>query len=258
VILDDIVARTRADLPARRAARSLEHLASDVSALPPVRSLAAALRRPGQVACIAEFKRRSPSRGWIREEASVADVVPRYVAAGAAALSVLTDEPFFGGRLSDLQAARPLANVPILRKDFIVDPYQIAEARAAGADAILLIVAALDDATLANLFAAAEHWGVETLVEAHDAKEVERAVALGATVIGINHRDLRTFEMVQDLAIRLRPHVPADRILVAESGIHTRADVMRLQQGGIEAMLVGESLMRAADPAAALGALLGT
>jgi indole-3-glycerol phosphate synthase len=210
------------------------------------------------VACIAEFKRRSPSRGWIHEGAAVADVVPRYAAAGAAALSVLTDEPFFGGRLGDLQAARALVELPILRKDFIVDPYQIAEARAAGADAVLLIVAALDDATLASLFAAAGRWGVETLVEAHDAGEVARAVALGATVIGVNHRDLRTFEMVQDLAIRLRPQVPADRILVAESGIHTRADVERLQHGGIEAMLVGESLMRAAEPGAALRALLGT
>jgi len=258
VILDEILARTRADLVARRAATSLADLERAIAARGRPRSLAAALRRPGQITCIAEFKRRSPSKGWIREGAGVADVVPRYAAAGAAALSVLTDQPFFGGSLPDLTAARGLVDIPILRKDFVVDAYQIAEARAAGADAVLLIVAALDDATLKGLFEATRRWGLEALVEAHDAGEVARAVAVGAEIIGVNHRDLRTFEMVPDLAIELRAQVPGDRVLVAESGIHTRADVERLLAGGIDAMLVGESLMRAPDPAVALRALLGS
>jgi len=257
MILDEILARTRADLPARQAVRPWSILEREVALRRPARSLAGALRRPGQVTCIAEFKRRSPSKGWIREGAAVSDIVPHYAAAGASALSVLTDEPFFGGRLADLTAARALVDIPILRKDFIVDEYQIAEARAAGADAILLIVAALDEPTLRLLFAAAARWGAECLVEAHDREEVERAVALGATVIGINHRDLRTFQMVPDLALELRPHIPRECILVAESGIRTRGDVERLGAGAIDAMLVGESLMRAPDPGQALRELLG-
>lgn len=257
MILDDILARTRADLETRKRERPLAAVEREAAARPPARSLAAALRRPGAIACIAEFKRRSPSAGWMGAEADLAATARAYAAGGAAAMSVLTDEPFFGGRLADLAVARAAVGVPILRKDFIVDRYQIAEARAAGADAILLIVAALDDAALADLLGAASAAGLEVLVEAHDEAEVARAVALGARIIGVNNRDLRTFTVDRELVIRLRARVPADRIVVAESGIRDAADVARLRAAGVDAMLVGETLMRAPAPAAALRALIG-
>ena len=179
-----------------------------------------------------------------------------YAAGGASALSVLTDVPFFGGRLGDLEPARVASGLPVLRKDFIVDPYQILEAAAAGADAILLIVAALDDTTMMELLGMARATGLDVLVEAHDQDEVERAVEAGAQIIGINNRDLRTFTVDRELAARLRPSVPADRIVVAESGIRDAADVARLRDAGVDAILVGETLMRAPDPAAALRGLL--
>ena len=256
MILDDIIARTRTDLAERRAQRPLRAVEAATRALPPVRSLAAALRKPGRVTCIAEFKRRSPSAGWIRQHASPADIATAYVGAGAAALSILTDEPFFGGSLEDLGAARAAVGVPILRKDFMIDRYQVAETRAAGADAMLIIVSALDDATIAGLLADAREFGLEVLVEAHDRQEVERAVSLGAAIVGINNRDLKTFTVDRELAIRLRPLVPADRLIVAESGIRDAADLRRVGDAGIDAVLVGESLMRASDPGAALRALL--
>jgi len=256
MILDDILARTRIDLVARQRQRPLAELEAAARNLPPVRSLRAALRREGRVTAIAEFKRRSPSLGWIREGADVGAVVASYAAAGAAALSVLTDEPFFGGTLADLERARSLVEIPILRKDFIVDAYQIGEARVAGADAVLLIVAALDDATLRSLFAACARWGVEALVEAHDADEVARAVALGAAIIGINHRDLRTFTLDRELAVRLRPGIAAQTVVVAESGIRVPADLQRLGAAGIDAVLVGETLMKAPEPGAMLAELL--
>lgn len=256
MILDEILARTRADLPERKRARPVEQLRAAAARMPTPRDFAAALRRPGTVACIAEFKRRSPSLGWINERAEVSVMVRAYAAGGAAALSVLTDGPFFGGRLDDLAAARGAVDLPILRKDFIVDPYQVLEARVAGADALLLIVAALDDATLRALLEATRSLGMTALVEAHDAEEVERAVASGAEIVGVNNRDLRTFTVDRELAIRLRPTIPAGRVLVAESGIRDAADVARLRAAGVDAMLVGEALMRSAEPAAALRALL--
>lgn len=256
MILDDILARTRADLPARQVARPWATLETLVRDLAPARDLRSALRQPNRVTAIAEFKRRSPSAGWIREGALVEDVVRGYVKAGAAALSVLTDEPFFGGALADLSAARRVAPVPILRKDFVVDEYQIAEARAAGADAVLLIVAALDQPTLQRLLVACARWGVQALVETHDGEEVARAVDLGAAIIGVNHRDLRTFTLDRELAIRLRERIPADRVLVAESGIRDAADVQRLGAHAVDAVLVGETLMRATDPGVALANLL--
>jgi indole-3-glycerol phosphate synthase len=256
MILDDILARTRADLAARRAARPLEAVEAAAAAQAPARGFGRALRRPGAVACIAEFKRRSPSAGWIREGAAPADFARRYAGGGAAALSVLTEEPFFGGRLEDLAAARAAVTVPVLRKDFIVDAYQIAEARAAGADAVLLIVSALADHEIAALLESAARAGLDALVEAHDADETRRAVRAGAALIGINNRDLRTFTVDRDLAVRLRAEVPPDRVVVAESGIRDAADVARLRAAGVDAMLVGETLMRAPDPGAALAALL--
>jgi indole-3-glycerol phosphate synthase len=256
MILDDILARTRADLAVRRATQPLSALEAAAARMPPARSLARALRRPGEVRCISEFKRRSPSAGWIAEGADPAPVVRAYAAGGAAALSVLTDGPFFGGSLEDLATARAACDLPILRKDFVVDRYQIVEARAAGADAVLLIVAALADPELAALLAASREAGLDALVEAHDEVEVARAVAAGASIVGINNRDLRTFTIDRDLAVRMRPRVPADRVIVAESGIRDAADVARLRAAGVDAILVGETLMRAPDPAAALRALV--
>ena len=258
MILDEILLRTRADLALRRERVSLASLEAACGGLPPARSLAAALRRPGVVTCIAEHKRRSPSAGWIREASDVAEVVGAYARAGAAALSVLTDEPFFGGGLPDLRRARAAVDIPILRKDFMVDRYQVVEARAAGADAILIIVAALGDPEIATLLGAARDVGLEAMVEVHDRAELERALALGAEIVGINNRDLKTFTIDRELAIRLRPLVPPRGVVVAESGIRDGADVARLRAAGVDAMLVGETLMRAPDPGAALAALLGS
>jgi indole-3-glycerol phosphate synthase len=257
MILDDILARTRADLVERKRLRPIAALEAEAARRPPARSLARALRQPGRITCIAEFKRRSPSAGWIAEHAEPAAMARAYAAGGASAMSVLTDGPFFGGSLDDLAAARAAADLVILRKDFIVDRYQIVEARAAGADALLLIVAALADGELAALLASTREMGLEALVEAHDADEVARAVAAGAEIIGINNRDLKTFTVDRELAARLRPTVPPDRVIVAESGIRHATDVARLRAAGIDAILVGETLMRASDPAVGLRALLG-
>ena len=226
---------------------------------PPVRDFAAALRRTdGRVGVIAELKRRSPSKGELAPDLDPNATAKAYEAGGASALSVLTDGPFFGGSLADLGAAAAVCALPILRKDFIVDRYQVVEARAAGADALLLIVSALDDATLGELLAETRAVGLDALVEAHDEDEVARAVRAGAEVIGVNNRDLRTFTVDRELVVRLRSRVPADRVVVAESGIRDAADVARLRAAGVDAMLVGEALMRAPDPAAALRALRAT
>jgi indole-3-glycerol phosphate synthase len=257
MILDDIVARTRADLVERKRAQPLAALEAEAARQAPARSLTRALRHPGRITCIAEFKRRSPSAGWIAEHAQPETMARAYATGGASAMSVLTDGPFFGGSLDDLVAARAASDLVILRKDFIVDRYQVVEARAAGADALLLIVAALTDAELASLLAATREAGLEALVEAHDADEVARAVAAGAAVVGINNRDLKTFTVDRELAARLRPSVPSDRVIVAESGIRDAEDVARLGAAGVDAILVGETLMRAPDPAAGLRALLG-
>ena len=259
MILDDILARTRVEVEARKKARPAMDLYEEVTVRGgKPRSLSAALRRPGAIACIAEFKRRSPSAGWINEKADLETQVRAYAAGGASALSVLTDEPFFGGRLDDLRPAGGASGLPVLRKDFLVDTYQVAEAIAAGADAILLIVAALEDKMLARMLSLARGFKMDALVEAHDEAEVARAVAAGAQIIGINNRDLRTFNVDRELAIRLRSSIPPDRIVVAESGIRDAADVARLRDAGVDAILVGETLMRAPDPAAALRGLLAT
>jgi indole-3-glycerol phosphate synthase len=258
MILDEILDETKRTVGYCRLRLPLPDLEKQAAASPAPRSLGKALRSVTGMACIAEFKRRSPSRGFIQRDADVSVVLPVYQAAGATAASVLTDTPFFGGSLDDLRRARAVSQLPLLRKDFIIDPYQVAEARAAGADAILLIVAALHDQDLRDLLAEVHRWGMEALVETHDQGEVERAVAAGARIVGVNHRDLRTFEMDMDLAVDMRPLIPADRLVVAESGIRNADDVRRLRAAGIDAILVGETLMAAPDPAVALRELLGT
>ena len=257
MILDDILAQTRQAVARARGQRPLAQLEEQLASAPPVRDFCAALRGMSGPACIAEFKRRSPSKGWIKQDADPVVVASAYQAAGAAAISVLTDGPFFGGSLDDLRRVSATVDIPVLRKDFIIDPYQVAEARAAGADAVLLIVAALRQEDLVGLLAEVRHLGMEALVETHDRAEVERALAADARMIGVNHRDLRTFQMDMSLASSMRPFIPSSRLLVAESGIRTAADVRRMQAAGIDAVLVGEGLMCEPEPGSALRKLLG-
>jgi indole-3-glycerol phosphate synthase len=256
VILDAIVARTRADLPARERRVPLATLAEQARAAEPPRDFAAALRRPGQVAVIAECKQRSPSKGLLCPDYDPARLARAYAAGGAAALSVLTEPHSFAGELAHLQAARAACGLPVLRKDFVVAPYQVVEARAWGADAVLLIVGALDDAALRTLLAEAEAWGLAALVEVHDERELDRALAAGATLIGINNRDLRTFTVDLKTTERLRARIPAHCTVVSESGLHSAADLAWLRALGVHAALIGEALVTQPDPTAALRALL--
>jgi indole-3-glycerol phosphate synthase len=257
MILDDILDEKKRTVGYCRFRVPLADMEKQAAAAGTPRSFGRALRSAGGMACIAEFKRRSPSKGWLRREGDVVAVASAYEQAGATAMSVLTDTPFFGGTIEDLRAARATTRLPILRKDFVIDPYQVVEARAAGADAVLLIVAALRDQDLRELLAESELWGMDALVETHDEQEVDRALAAGARIIGINHRDLRTFQMNMDLAVTMRPKIPADRIVIAESGIRTVADVQRMQSAGIDGILVGEAFMQASDVGLALRELLG-
>jgi len=222
----------------------------------PSRSLHVALKRPG-IAVIAEFKRRSPSAGTLRDPADLQEIVRAYDRGGASALSVLTEEPNFGGSLDDLRAARQLTEMPVLRKDFIVDEYQLIEARAADADAVLLIVAALDVDVLARLHDAARALALDVLVEIHDRDELDRALGVGARLIGINNRDLRDFSVDVGRTSLLRGAIPEGVAVVSESGIAQAGQLRSLEQEGVDAVLVGESLMRAIDPQRALRELLG-
>lgn len=255
-ILEEILSHKREEV-ARRASRTpraaVERAAEDA---PPPRDFAEALRG-GDVRLIAEVKRRSPSKGDIRPDLDPAAVAQAYERAGAAAVSVLTDEHYFGGSLDDLRAVRHAVDLPVLRKDFIVDAYQVAEARSAGADAILLIAAALSKAQMRDYRLLAEEWGMAALVEVHGADELEAALQSGARIVGINNRDLATFSV--DLAVteRLAGAVPADLVLVAESGIASRADVQRLAAWGVDAILVGEMLARREHPGEAAAQLVG-
>ena len=223
----------------------------------PTRGLAAALRNPGHVQLLAEIKRRSPSAGLIREGADAGSVAQAYELGGAAALSVLTDSHFFGGDLESLRQARAACQLPVLRKDFIIDQLQVWEARAGGADAILLIARALDDAVLHDLLALSAELGMDALVEAHTGRDVERALDAGVSLLGVNNRDLATFSTDLKLSERLVNQVPPHVTFVAESGIRTPADVDRLGACGVDAVLVGESLMRQPDISAAASALVG-
>jgi indole-3-glycerol phosphate synthase len=257
-ILDRILAVKRDEVAQARRARSLADVEAAARAAGPVRPFAAALRRPPgvPVRVLAEIKRASPSAGPIRAGADPAAVAREYERGGAAAISVLTDKQFFDGELAFLQRVRDACALPLLRKDFIVDAYQIAEARAAGADAILLIVAALDERHLLELLGVAASYSLDALVEVHTGTEADVALRAGATLLGVNHRDLRTFSIDMTLTSVIAPRVPAGTILVGESGIRTAADVRALGAAGAHAVLVGESLMRAPSPGQALRELL--
>jgi indole-3-glycerol phosphate synthase len=261
--MSDILARIAAykadEVRVRKAARPLADVEAAARQATPPRGFRAALERghgPGRLALIAEIKKASPSKGLIRADFDPPALARAYEAGGAACLSVLTDGPSFEGDDRFLVAARDAVALPCIRKDFLLDPWQVAEARALGADAVLVILAMVDDAVAAELMAAARAWGMDALVEVHDEAEMVRAGALGADLVGVNNRDLRTF--VVDLAVteRLAPHAPTGALLVTESGIFTAADAARLEGCGASAMLVGESLMRQADVAAATRALL--
>ena len=255
--LDEVVARTRADVDSRRDQVPLEELQQQLPPVPRGRPFSEALIQEG-ISLISEMKRASPSKGPIRPDATVTDIVSAYEAAGASACSVLTEPHWFGGSLDDLVEARAACDLPLLRKDFIVDPYQLAEARLAGADAVLLIGAALDPADLTSLQDQAGEIGLDCLVEVHDEDELETALECGAEIIGVNNRNLQTHDVDPDTALRLLVDAPAGTIVVAESGITANSDVQRLEDAGVDAILVGEALMREDDPAAAVHALLGT
>jgi indole-3-glycerol phosphate synthase len=256
-VLDRIVDATRNDLRARRERVPLRDLERRLEGRSDDRPFSEALTRPG-VSVIAEHKRRSPSAGEIRPGSSVIEVVQAYELGGASALSILTEPEFFGGSLEDLTEARAASRLPILRKDFIVDVYQVYEAAVIGADALLLIVAALDQDDLKSLHAEALALDLDVLVEVHSAEELECALeVVDADVIGINNRDLTDFSVDVDRTFELLADVPAGKTVVSESGIHTREQLDELERVGVDAVLVGESLMRAPDPEAATRGLTG-
>jgi indole-3-glycerol phosphate synthase len=254
-ILNRILAVKAAEIVEARSKCSLAAMRERAGALPPARDFAAALRAKiasGGAAVIAEIKKASPSKGVLRQDFDPRAIAASYAAGGAACLSVLTDRQFFQGAPEYLAAARAACALPTLRKDFIVDPYQVFEARAMGADCILLIVAALAPAQMRDLEALAMELGLAVLVEAHDAAELDLALQLRTPLVGINNRNLRTFEVTLETTLALLPRVPAERLVVTESGILSRADVARMRASRVSAFLVGEAFMRAPDPGVAL------
>jgi indole-3-glycerol phosphate synthase len=250
VRLEDLVAATRERVERAKQALPLGELERSASARGEGRPFAEALARPG-TSLIAEFKRRSPSAGTIRDGATVAEIVRAYARGGAAALSILTEERHFGGSLDDLREARDTSDLPILRKDFTIDPYQLWEAKAAGADAVLLVVGALRPHELGSLHGLARDLDLDALVEVHDEEELEAALEVDADVIGINNRNLEDFSVDVSRTFDLLHDVPAGKIVVSESGITERTQIEELEQVGVDAVLVGEALLRAADPEAA-------
>jgi len=259
-ILDRILATKADEVAAAKRLRPWADVDAAARAAPPPRDFVQAMRAKiasGHAAVIAEIKKASPSRGVLREAFDPPAIAASYAAAGAACLSVLTDRSYFQGAPEFLTAARAACTLPALRKDFIVDQYQIAEARALGADAILLIVAALDDARMAALEACARDYGMAVLVEVHDATELDRALRLATPLVGINNRNLRTFDVSLATTLGLLPRIPAERLVITESGILAPPDVAAMRAAGVHAFLVGEAFMRAPDPGAALSALFG-
>ncbi|WP_328345343.1 indole-3-glycerol phosphate synthase TrpC [Streptomyces violaceus] len=255
-ILATLVADAERQTERRRAVHPETELVMRAAAAPPPRDFAAALRQRG-LGVIAEMKPRSPSKGPLTDDYRPAELARAYQGGGACALSVLTHEEGFAGSPDHLVVARDASDVPVLRKDFIVDEYQIVEARALGADALLLIVAALTPERLAELLACTREYGMEALVEVHDEGEVDTALAAGAVVIGVNHRDLRDFSIDRTLSARLRDRVGSRRVMVGESGVRGAQDARELERAGVDAVLVGELLMRAVDPGATIKELIG-
>lgn len=250
-ILRKILARKAEEVASRRAHASLSSLESRISEQGPVRGFTAAMAArvaSSEPAVIAEAKKASPSKGVIREDFQPAAVAASYQAGGATCLSVLTDVDFFQGSDEYLQQARAACDLPVIRKDFTVDPYQVVEARAIGADAILLIVAALADDQMKELADTAAEVGLDVLVEVHDRAELERALELDTQLVGINNRDLHSFDMRLETTLELLPHIPDDRVVVTESGIHTPEDVALMREQNVHAFLVGEAFMRADEP----------
>ncbi len=257
-ILDKIVAVKQQEVAAARKRKPLDVVRADAESRVLTRDFVGAIRAriaAGKPAVIAEIKKASPSKGVIREDFIPADIAQSYAEFGAACLSVLTDVQFFQGSADYLKQARASCQLPVLRKDFMVDAYQIYESRAMGADAVLLIAACLDDAQMRDMEAIALGMDMSVLVEVHDQAELERALKLRTPLIGINNRNLKTFEVSLDTTLSLRSQVPAERILVTESGIHTRDDVLRMGAAGVNAFLVGEAFMRAPEPGEALAKL---
>jgi indole-3-glycerol phosphate synthase len=259
-ILTRILARKREELEAARREVPMAEMHRRAAAAPPPRDFAGALRAKiaaGRPAVIAEVKKASPSKGVLRADFDPAAIARSYEAGGAACLSVLTDRDFFQGSAENLARARAACSLPVLRKDFITEPYQVAEARAMGADCILLIAAAVARQDMQGLEASARSLGMAVLVEVHDAKELESALALQTPLLGINNRNLRTFETRLETTLDLLERIPADRLVITESGILARADVERMRARGVHGFLVGEAFMRAPDPGAELRALFG-
>lgn len=257
-VLDRIIDHKKGEVAEAKRLRPIEMILERISTAPPIRDFAGALRAKTDVALIAEVKKASPSAGIIRSDFDPIKIALTYERHGAACLSVLTDEHFFQGHLDYLVAVRQSVKIPVLRKDFIIDRYQVAEARAAGADCILLIAECLDDCHLRDLYFYASELGMESLIEIYDPENLDRVLKLDPALVGVNNRDLRTFVTDLDHTLRLAPKLSPSTMLVSESGIKTRADVIRLKAGGAHAMLVGETLMRSPDIGSAVDALLGT
>lgn len=256
-VLDRIMAHKLEEVALAKKQVSETDLRGQLPSAPPVRNFVAALQRPSTIALIAELKKASPSKGIFLEDFHPEAISTEYAQHGAACISVLTDEDFFQGSLDYLRRVHKTVDVPLLRKEFILDPYQLLEARAAGTDAILLIVACLEDALLADLHTQTVELGMTALIEAHDETEMERALALSPSLVGINNRDLRDFTVDLDTTVRLAAMSPPDVTLVGESGIYTAADVQRLADSGVHAVLVGESLILADDRPAKIRELSG-
>ena len=255
--LDDLVDATRDAVKRRKRERPLSDLEREIVSRPEGRPFSEALSSPG-TSLIAEHKRRSPSAGAIREGASCAEIVAAYERGGAAAVSILTEEAHFGGSLADLSEARGATELPILRKDFTVDPYQLYEAKAAGADAVLLVVGSVSGEELASLHALAHDLDLDAIVEVHEDEELDAALEIDADVLGINNRNLEDFSVDLQRTFDLLADVPAGKVVVSESGIRVREQIEELEQVGVDAVLIGEQLMRAADPEAAVRALTGS